>query len=152
MKPLEDPHLIRICNFQVSCFHGCFDQSTFYTCRYTVSQPFIFNLLLLACFQRYNLHTYIFCTMKSGKSKKTVTNKQSNCCPQHKTTLKTKTMCYQATWPNQYQFVHSATSRPQQTKLGKIEKNSLFSLPSLSPSSFANWTHIPFDHSTILWI
>lgn len=87
-----------------------------------------------------------------GKVKKTVTNKQSNCCPQHKTPLKTKTMCYQATWPNQYQFVHSATSRPQQTKLGKIEKNSLFSLPSLSPSSFANWTHIPFDHSTILWI
>ena len=55
-----------------------------------------------------------------GKVKKTVTNKQSNCCPQHKTPLKTKTMCYQATWPNQYQFVHSATSRPQQTKLGKI--------------------------------
>lgn len=84
--------------------------------------------------------------MKSGKSKKTVTNEQSNHCPQHENTLKTKTMCYQATWPNQHQFVHLATSRPQQTKLGKIEKNSSFLLPSLSPFSFENWTHIPFDH------
>ena len=32
--------------------------------------------------------------MKSGKSKKTVTNEQSNCCPQHENTLETKTMCH----------------------------------------------------------
>lgn len=32
--------------------------------------------------------------MKSGKSKKTVTNEQSNRCPQHENTLETKTMCH----------------------------------------------------------